>query len=84
MGGSGKRQHHTYLRGQYCQDKCSNLHRLTQWNPDIIFENPQSVRHYLPWLDQDDTMKAMIDDLMLYDADGLDLDDEWVRDYVTA
>jgi hypothetical protein len=84
MGGSGKRQHHTYLKGQYCIDKCSNLHRLTQWNPSVIFQSPVSVPHYLPWLQAPDTMKSMFDDLMFYDADGLDPEEEWVRDYAAA
>jgi hypothetical protein len=80
MGGSGKRVHFP----QACPSACTgDLHRLGMplalYGPD---GDPESRKHYLPWLDPPDMHRNVLDDLMLFDANHLDPDDEWVREYV--
>jgi len=79
MGGSGKRQHYAGPKGVYCKNHCDHLHRLTmlnlQWSPE---GECMSVRHWLPWLDPPDRDKQVMSDLMLFDLDNLDDDDDWM------
>jgi hypothetical protein len=83
MGGSGKRKHNVGLNGLYCEERCSGqLHRLTQWNPEIVYESAMSQKHYLPWLDGEDPTINLFDDLTLFDIENLDEEDEWVKAYV--
>lgn len=78
MGGSGKRMHFPLA----CKSQCGQLHALgsvvTRYGPA---GDPMSRRHHLPWQDPPDDTKAMFDDLTFFDANDLDMDDEWVRDY---
>lgn len=83
MGGSGKRYHYKGMPSSQlnCKTWCpSPLHVCIQ-HPMEIDDDNKSKRHYLPWKDGPDAIKTMIDDIMLYDADALDFDDEWVLSY---
>lgn len=87
FGGSGKRRHNRGVNNSYCDSQCTgDLHRLTAWqfkhSPEVC--DGWSKLHYLPWLDPKDNIKDQIDDLMLFDADHLDLDDEWVGEWEAA
>jgi len=81
MGGSGKRTHFT---GNACKSVCDDAdgHRLAMpqmlYGPDC---DPWSMPHHLPWLDEPGDTKIHMDDLSLWDANDLDYDDEWVREY---
>jgi hypothetical protein len=81
MGGSGKRRHNIGPKGRFCEKHCTSLHRLTMWLGPYVHGDPMSKIHYLPWLDPPDDVKNLMDDLMLFDADHLDYDQEWVREY---
>jgi hypothetical protein len=78
MGGSGKRIHFP----KACASECGTMHRLGMplalYGP---YGDATSRRHYLPWLDPPPNNRNVIDDLMLFDANHLDFEDEWVREY---
>jgi hypothetical protein len=78
MGGAGKRTHAT----RACARDCGDMHRLATlhvlYGPD---DDPMSKRHHLPWLEPPDSNKRVMDDLTWFDANHLDIDDEWVRQY---
>jgi DNA polymerase family B len=80
FGGSGKRQHYDKGDGKYCQYYCNGMHQLMQvfwW--DVPGRPPiASKKHYLPWLDPPEDTKTLMDDFTLFNADHLDLEDEWV------
>jgi hypothetical protein len=86
FGGTGKRSHWA----RTCNSTCSGkLHSLAmpqlQFGP---FRNVESSRHYLPWLDTAErdvaNQKYLIDSYTLYDANHLEEDEEWVREFQTA
>jgi hypothetical protein len=78
MGGAGKRVH----APRACARDCGDMHRLATLAPLYSQGDPMSKRHYLPWLDPPDRYKETMDDLTWFDANHLDTDDEWVREYV--
>lgn len=83
MGGSGTRRHNLGIKGAYCREICTNLHRLTQVVMEVhIEESMMSEPHWLPWLGPAPDNKLTMDDLMLFDANHLEWDDQWVSDYV--
>ena len=80
FGGTGKRMH----IGKTCKRNCeAPVHRLAMlqalYGPE---DSPVSARHYLPWLDTADEdvakSKLNLDDYVMYDANHLDIDDDWV------
>jgi hypothetical protein len=82
LGGAGKRLHFE----RACETSClGSIHRLGMplwdYGPD---GSCVSVQHWLPWLaarDDDRDPKREMDDLALFDANHLDFDTEWMRDY---
>lgn len=90
FGGAGKRYHDTgsdYRRGScVCRtDATSKIHRLRL---PTVFYSPSfdttSHAHQLPWLtsSKEYAGKQYLNDLTLYDANDLDLEEEWVTGYV--
>ena len=81
MGGAGKRIHFPGA----CRTMCDNMHRLAMvtplYGPD---GDAMSLAHNLPWLAEPDDLRITMDDLMLFDADHLDPDEEWVREYANV
>lgn len=83
FGGTGKRYHWASACSRTCHGK---LHRLAmsqvQYGP---FGDVESKRHYLPWLDTSERdiadTKFIIDSYSLFDANHLEEDEEWVREY---
>jgi hypothetical protein len=81
FGGNGKRYHDA----GHCDRICSgDVHRLAlpafRYGP---FTDPESYPHRLPWIDAKEHMevKEYLDDLMMYDANHLANDEEWIRDH---
>ena len=81
FGGQGKRVHFV----KACKNDCGKMHRLgiphLMFGPDA---DAMSVPHYLPWLDNSRELaeqKRVVDDVTVFDANHLDSDDEWVRNY---
>jgi hypothetical protein len=81
MGGAGKRIHFPGA----CRTMCDGMHRLGMvtplYGPD---GDPMSLAHNLPWLEEPDDLKITMDDLMMFDADHLDFEEEWVREYANV
>lgn len=88
FGGNGKRYHYKgspRISGG-CVRVCpgNGVHRLAL--PTVLFPpfaDCTSRPHRLPWLDSEKDMerKQFLTDLVFYDRNDLDPDDEWVRDY---
>ncbi len=79
MGGNGKRIH--FRRA--CKFECRPpLHRLGaplwEYGPE---GDCMSKRHWLPWLAPPDRVQGLMDDFAMFDANHLDNDQEWMRDY---
>lgn len=80
FGGNGKRQH-CQRKSECDRHKNGNLHKLDLevWNyGSRIDPIPTSMAHSLPWLKPDDKFKHMMRDLVLYDRNDLDMEDEWI------
>lgn len=83
FGGGGKR-YHPVRGGKCCCGTDTELHKLAL--PSMLngpFTNPQSYPHELPWHAPRSKEKQEMDDMMLFDQDHLDYDEEWVRDYAS-
>jgi hypothetical protein len=76
MGGDGKRVHFP----RACKTECDgSLHRLGM--PQFVYGpdgSAWSKPHSLPWLEPPDDNRKLMDDLTLFDANHLDVDDLWV------
>lgn len=82
FGGGSKRRHYKKHGTQGCTKACSgNIHSLGLLHPFAI--PPVSKPHSLPWENPEDQIPVgnMLDDLMLYDMNHLEYDEEWVREY---
>lgn len=59
------------------------MHRLDLevWNYGTRIDPvPKSRPHNLPWLKEDNKFKRMMTDLVLYDRNDLDQEEEWIID----
>lgn len=81
FGGAGKRFH--YVGGEKrtvgCPDICGigTIHKLAL--PSLLYTgNNESYPHKLPWLGDDMTQKDYLTNLIFYDRNDLEFDEEWV------
>lgn len=88
FGGTGKRMHQeTGIGGiSHCAEVCSlipggDLHRLVQYDFEGLLNGVKSHKHHLPWLDGEDKAISEFDDMIMFDADHLDPEEEWIREY---
>lgn len=84
FGGEGKRYHNSVL---WCGTRgCSNgvhdfISRPVRYNPA---DSVVSVPHSLPWLGPDrlrESRRNAVQDLVMYDANALEPEEEWVLEY---
>jgi hypothetical protein len=82
FGGQGKRYHNPLWCRAHCRDGVHEfIPRPVRFTPAA---STMSEPHYLPWLTADpivESKKRLIGDEALYDSNGLDEDEEWVRNY---
>jgi hypothetical protein len=83
FGGEGKRYHNQkFCNGPLCPADGSwhaFMPRPLRMTPGSPCE---SAPHRLPWLGQRHDLREAHDELVMFDANHLDYDEEWVRDYV--
>ena len=82
FGGAGKRFHFPWA----CKKMCKTMHRLGIPHAMFCMDETDlwSKPHFLPWLDAAAGMKsakAAMDDVTMFDANHLDDDEAWVREY---
>jgi DNA polymerase type B, organellar and viral len=91
FGGTGYRRHRTApkgskLYGKYCKANCNGtIHRtslllLSFYTAEDDY-NIWSKPHYLPWIDGPDPIKLTAEDILLWDINELDAQDEWMLEY---
>jgi hypothetical protein len=84
FGGGGKR-HHPLLNGKCSCGTTSQLHNLAV--PSMLagpFADATSHPHELPWYgprSEWSAWKTNLEDMMLFDQDHLEYDEQWVRTY---
>lgn len=87
FGGEGKRYHNTvrWCGKRGCLDGVHEfIARPVRFNPG---DSVESYPHFLPWEESDalaGSRKGIIDDMTMFDLNGLDFDELWVNDYVDA
>lgn len=85
FGGGSKRRHYKRHGTQGCTSACSGAeHRLGLLHPYPV--PPLSKPHSLPWENPEEriAVRDKMDDLLLYDMNHLDYDQEWIRDHGTT